>query len=64
MVDDYLDATSDVDKLGKNPERSPERKSDLLLCMEKKNYYISLIQPKKKSIEYRLSLNYLMNLIF
>ena len=71
MVDDYLDATSDLEKLGKNPGKDHQRKKVTYFSMYGKEKLLGIINATKEEIDkisFKLELpdefNFLINTIY
>ena len=71
MVDDYLDATSDLEKLGKNPGKDHQRKKVTYFSMYGKEKLLGIINATKEEIDkisFKLELpdefNFLINNIY
>ena len=71
MVDDYLDATSDVEKLGKNPGKDRHREKVTYFSLYGKEKLLGVINTTKEEIDkisFKLELpdefNFLINNIY
>ena len=51
MVDDYLDATSDVEILGKNPGKDRQREKVTYFSLYGKEKLLSIINTTKEEID-------------
>ena len=71
MVDDYLDATSDLEKLGKNPGKDFQRKKATYFSLYGKEKLLNVIDTTKDEID-KISLklklpnefNFLINSVY